>query len=96
MPAFAAILLAASLLPPAPPQVTVSDFESGLGGWRTNDAAYTERRAPQPTLVSIAAVGRAHSGSRCLEVQFHPGSGWANAYLDADSHAERWAEIRAD
>ncbi len=96
MIALASLFLSVSLLSFAPRQALVSDFEGGLGGWHTNDGPYWEHKTPQPTLVSIAAVGEAHGGGKCLEIRFHAGAGWANAYLDADPGLERWVEARPD
>ncbi|MCC6727705.1 MAG: hypothetical protein IT208_00025 [Chthonomonadales bacterium] len=80
----------------APRAVPIADFEAGIAGWQTNDAGKATRATPEATLVSIAAAGGAHSGSRCLEVRFHPGEGWANAWLPAAQAGELWAAAGAD
>jgi hypothetical protein len=77
-------------------EVLVAGFESGLGGWLTNDGAKASGAAREAALVSIAAADEAHSGAKSLRVTFHPGKGWANAYLPVADEGERWAALGVD
>jgi len=78
------------------PTLAVSDFEDGLGGWVTNDAVKYSGKTKDTPLVSIAVSEVAHSGRQGLEVTFHPGQGWANAYVSVARAGERWAAEGVD
>ncbi|HSV75098.1 MAG TPA: alpha-amylase family protein [Chthonomonadales bacterium] len=84
-----------ALIVAAMPSFPVAGFEDDLCGWRTNDAGYTSRATPAPTLVSIATVP-VSTGGRCLEVRFRAGEGWANAYMEAGDLGREWSRRRVD
>lgn len=104
-PKLAAAVLALAALAAGPaevamsqdrPTLVVSDFEDGLGGWVTNDAVKHGGKAKDTPLVSIAPSDVAHSGKHSLQVTFHPGQGWANAYVSVARAGERWAAAGVD
>jgi len=74
----------------------VAGFESGLGGWLVNDGGKASGTAKEAVLVSIAVADEGRSGTKSLQVTFHPGKGWANAYLPAAEAGERWAALAVD
>jgi hypothetical protein len=76
--------------------LVVSDFENGLGGWVTNDAVKYSGKTEDTPLVSVVATDVAHSGRGGLEIRFHPGEGWANAYVNVAQAGERWAAEGVD
>ena len=76
--------------------LAVSDFENGLGGWITNDAIKHSGKTKDTPLVSVALSDEAHSGGHSLEVTFHPGQGWAGAYVPVAEAGERWAAEGVD
>jgi len=71
----------------------ISDFEIGLGGWVTNDAIKHSGKTKDTPLVSATLSDEAHTGAHSLEVTFHPGQGWAGAYVPVAEAGER--SIRA-
>ena len=81
---------------PRATEAVVADFESGLADWHTNDAVKHSGKTQDTRLISIALSDVAHSGKKGLEVCFHPGKGWANAYLGAQETGEQWAAMGAD
>jgi len=74
----------------------VSDFETGLGGWVTNDAIKHSGQTKDTPLVSATLSDEAHSGAHSLQVTFHPGQGWAGAYVPVAEAGERWAAAGVD
>jgi hypothetical protein len=91
-----AFALAAWALAAGGAEVPVAGFESGIGGWLTNDGGKASGAAPEAALVSVAAADAAHTGAKCLQVSFHPGKGWANAFLPVADAGERWAALGVD
>jgi hypothetical protein len=101
--ALAAAVPAGALARNAPPgtahrgTILVSNFEDGLAGWWTNDRVRFENRNSGPTpLISIALSDQAHSGKHSLEIDFHPGNGWANAAINPQDVGDLWADARVD
>ena len=76
--------------------LVVSDFEDGSGGWVTNDAVKHSGKTKDTPLVSVRVTEVAHSGRGALEVSFHPGEGWAGAYVHVAQAGERWAAAGVD
>ncbi|MBM3499076.1 MAG: hypothetical protein FJX74_10450, partial [Armatimonadetes bacterium] len=76
--------------------ISLSDFEAGIAGWVTNDAVKHAGKSQDTPLVSIAPSPGGRAGSQCLEVAFHPGEGWAGAYILLGSVADALAEARVD
>ncbi len=74
----------------------VCDFEGGLGGWVTNDAVKYSGKTKDTPLISIALSEEARSGRQALQVTFHPGQGWANAFVPLSQEGERWAALGID
>lgn len=91
-----ALALAAWALSVGGAEVPVAGFESGVGGWLVNDGAKASGASREAALVSIAAEDEGHTGAKCLQVSFHPGKGWANAYLPAADAGEEWAAQGVD
>lgn len=88
--------ISAGASPRLPKSVVVSDFEDGLQGWWTLDAVQHARKSGPSVLLSVAHTAEAHSGRGALEIQFFPGTGWANAHVPAAEIGERAARIGAD
>lgn len=77
--------------------VIVSDFETGLGGWWTNDAPLHEKRSERTTLISIDRVRDPEGGpGHVLHIRFHAGSGWANAAVNFTDEGDAWAAPGVD
>jgi len=74
----------------------ISDFENGIGGWVTNDAIKHSGQSEDTPLVSVARSGGAHHGQGCLEIAFHPGEGWAGAYMMVSRFGDAWADAGVD
>jgi len=74
----------------------VSDFERGAAGWVTNDAVKYSGASQDTPLVSVALSQEAHSGTGSLEVSFHPGAGWAGAYIPLATVCDEWADAGVD
>ncbi|MHB1000680.1 MAG: carbohydrate binding domain-containing protein [Armatimonadota bacterium] len=77
-------------------EMPVFDFETGLNGWQTNDAGKYERRTPEATLVTVSISDAAHSGHKSLQITFHPGDDWANAYAVTEQLGPIWAASSVD
>jgi hypothetical protein len=75
-------------------RLTVSDFESGLGGWWTNDAPLHAKQADRTTLITIER--EVDAGGHCLHIRFHAGSGWANAAVNFTDEGDAWAAAGVD
>lgn len=73
----------------------VSDFESGLQGWWTNDALFHARKTPTTTLISIERVPEP-DGGHVLHICFHPGEGWASAAVNFADEGDAWADAGVD
>jgi len=76
--------------------VVISDFEHGVAGWVTNDAIRNSGASKDTPLVSIAPSAEAHSGAGCLEIAFHPGDGWAGAYIPLGGICDELADVGID
>jgi len=90
------LALATHLVSATEKTFVISDFESGLIGWVTNDAIKHAGKSQETPLVSIAPSVGAHSGGGCLEVTFHPGQGWAGAFIILESAGDVWADAGVD
>lgn len=77
-------------------ELSVCDFEAGLDGWLANDASRSEGRTPDAKLVSVALSDDAYGGKHSLEIRFHPGDGWANAFLFSPQLGASWAAEGVD
>ncbi len=74
----------------------VSDFEHGIAGWVTNDAVKYSGKSQDTPLISLAQSTDAHSGTGGLEVSFHPGQGWAGAYIPLATVRDELADAAVD
>ncbi|MBI2298502.1 MAG: family 14 glycosylhydrolase [Armatimonadetes bacterium] len=87
---------APAVLGPAGQTFVLSDFEHGIAGWVTNDAVKYSGKSPDTPLISVAPSAEAHAGRGCLEVSFHPGQGWAGAYIPLAAVRDQWAAAGVD
>ncbi|MEN6344901.1 MAG: carbohydrate binding domain-containing protein, partial [Armatimonadia bacterium] len=74
----------------------VSNFEHGIAGWVTNDAIRQSGKTKDTPLVSVERSTEAHSGTGSLQVSFHPGQGWAGAYIPLATMRDQWADAAVD
>ena len=95
---FALLLALATPVPTAETGKTfvVSDFEHGPSGWVTNDAIKYAGKSQDTPLISAVLSDAPHSGRGSLEVSFHPGQGWAGAYISLESVGDVWADAGVD
>lgn len=97
--AVAALLLildAPSAIAQAGRTFVLSDFEQGVTSWVTNDAIKYSGKTQDTPLVSIAPSAEAHGGGGSLQITFHPGQGWAGAYITLGAVCDRWAAAGVD
>jgi hypothetical protein len=85
----------ALVLPTGPRPLLISDFESGLGGWWTNDPGFNSRTTPTTTLISIERSAEP-SGGHSLHIRFEPGNGWASAAINFTDEGDDWADAGVD
>lgn len=76
--------------------LVLSDFEQGPVGWVTNDAMKYSGQSQDTPLVSIEASAEAHAGSGGAQITFHPGQGWAGAYIPLASVRDQLTDARID
>jgi hypothetical protein len=91
-----AVLGASSAFGQVGTSFTISDFEHGTAGWVTNDAIKHSGKTKDTPLVSVAHSTDAHSGTGSLQVTFHPGQGWAGAFIMLADLRDRMAEAGVD
>lgn len=74
----------------------LSDFEQGIAGWVTNDAIKHSGKTQDTPLVSITPSAEARGGTGSLQITFHPGQGWAGAYIPLAAVCDQWAAAGVD
>ena len=94
--ALLAVLGAPAAMAQAGRTLPLSDFERGVAGWVTNDAIKYSGKTQDTPLVSVVRSEEAHSGTGSLQISFHPGQGWAGAYIPLAAVRDEWADAGVD